>query len=150
MKTSVLLCVILFAVVSSCGIFEAEVSVHRHYTSYPEEESFKIYKKGNSNNPILSWAGSRNMISKDIYRTICIETNTDYVVSLYDSERDGWSAGSYLAITNGKQVVTYTLLYGSSDSGSLTVTSYWIYFVIGFVGMIILILIIKGLISCCK
>lgn len=153
MKTFIFLCAILFAVVSSCGFLEAEISIHRHYALYPQEESVSIYKRGDSSNPILRIAGRNGDAGKDYYYTRCIKRNTEYKVDFYDSENDGWSRGSYIDIAYGNQIILngVSLSYGSYASSWFLVTyPTWIYFVIGFVGIIILILIIKGLINCCK
>lgn len=154
MKTFVFLCAILLAVVSSCSLSEAEISIHRHYSTYPQEESVSIYERGNSNNPLITITGLRSSSGRDYYYTRCVKLNTEYVVGLYDSENDGWSLGSYIDIAYDNQILANHLTLSSggynNDYAIIVVGTFWYYFVIGFVAIVIIILIIRGLIKCCK
>ncbi len=104
--------------------------VLKHYTSFPTEETFKIYKGTSASGVlVLSQTGTSAYGNTDQSQTVCLEAG-DYFIEYIDSYGDGWgtsSAPAYVLITiGGIRIFKGGLPYQSgtslkNGSGSFTV-----------------------------
>ena len=83
----------------------------------------------------------------------CLSYDTTYTVELYDSASNGWSTNSYIKFYNGNELLgTVTLISGNYAKATIyvtqpesTETNFMMYFIIGFVAVLVIAIIIKSI-----
>ncbi|KAK8807466.1 hypothetical protein WA158_004225 [Blastocystis sp. Blastoise] len=104
---------------SECTVPNLHFILKRKFGLFRYEESWKIFQGTDTTGTYLyeGKVTETNYISSKEY-DVCLQLNTVYTLSMYDSYGDGWSAGSYLQINyNGITFFNTTLSNGEISSG---------------------------------
>lgn len=147
----------------SCSWNQLSIKVTRHYGSDPREET-AIIKSPTKTLLTMKYTGS---VTNYFY--ICVSPGVTHTLRLMDEYGDGWSSSSYVELTYQNQRVIYgQLLVGyvvdlnfvvsrtpvipvlpTTEAPSF-IEQYGLYFLFGFLGVFILIMLIVAISSCNK